>query len=130
MIRVFIQDENGAVTVDYVVFLGGVVWMGMTIVGDVARATMHLTDRVNERTSYELIISEIQQSYSSGVAPVADDTGDQGGNDNGDEPDDDGDSGSSDEGLGNPGNDKNVGRAGENPNGKGGWGNGSKGRSE
>jgi hypothetical protein len=32
--------------------------------------------------------------------------------------------------VGNPGNDKPVGRSGEKPNGKDGWGGGSKGRSD
>jgi len=121
MLKTFIHDESGAVTVDYVVFLGGVATMALTIVSDIAQATMSITDRINERTSYESIIAEIEQSYGTDRPVVV------GNNDS-----DSGDSstGSGGQGYGNPGNDKDVGKAGENPNGKGGWGNGRKGRSE
>jgi hypothetical protein len=83
--------------------------MALSVVGDIAQGTLNLTDRIFERTTFESIIAEVEQSYS------ATGSGDIGGNANGN---------------GNPGNDKDVGKAGENPSGKGGWGNGSKGRSE
>lgn len=120
MLKRFWNDESGAVTVDYVVFLGGVVWMGMTVVGDVARASMSLTDQVVERMSYSAIVADIYGAFGpDSVAQNAGVEGDAGSNpDNG-----------SESGAGNPGNNKNVGNAGENPNGKGGWGSGDKGRS-
>jgi Flp pilus assembly pilin Flp len=140
MLRNFINDESGAVTVDYVVFLGGVATMALTIVSDIAQATMTITDRINERTSYESIIAEIEQSYSTAGSVEAADggggsSGNSGSDDAGSQDSDPGSgdsngSGSDGKGYGNPGNDKNVGKAGENPNGKGGWGNGKKGRSE
>lgn len=133
MFKDFFRDESGAVTVDYVVFLGGVATMALTIVGDIAQATMSLTDRINERTSYESIVAEIEQSYSPAKSrEIADNNdGAQAGSDDGDgSGENPGGSGSDGEGYGNPGNDKNVGKAGENPNGKGGWGNGSKGKSQ
>jgi hypothetical protein len=41
-----------------------------------------------------------------------------------------GNGGGGNPGAGNPGNDSSVGNAGENPDGQGGWGGGSKGRSD
>jgi len=77
MIGRFLRDESGAVTVDYTVFLGGVIWMGMTIVGDVATATMFVTDKVNTRMSYARIVEEIHGSF--GPDSVAGGGGDEDG---------------------------------------------------
>jgi len=133
MFKKFFHDESGAVTVDYVVFLGGVATMALTIVGDIAQATMSLTDRINERASYETIVAEIEQSYSPAKSrEIADDSDDAeaGSGDDDGSGENPGDSDADDEGYGNPGNDKDVGKAGENPNGKGGWGNGTRGKSQ
>lgn len=110
--REFLLDDSGAVTADSAIVMGGVIWMAGAVVSDVSVATMGVTDKINERLEYASIIAEIVGSPSEGA-----ENGDTG----------------SDEGVdcvGNPGNDKCVGNAGENPNGQGGWGDGTQGQSQ
>ncbi len=114
----FLRDESGAVTVDSVVVLGGSMWMSLALAVDVGAATIDVTEKINERLEYSNIVAEILGEYGpgsdldGGSAPQSGSDGDAGcGN------------------PGNPGNDKCVGNAGENPNGKGGWGEGDRGRS-
>ena len=156
MFKDFLLDESGAVTVDYTVFLGGVVWMGLTVVGDVSAAMMYLSERTEGQMSYEHIYEQVygvtetsgplpgpdaggsgesddpgdsgdsSESGDSGGSGSSGDSGSSGGSDGSSGSDDSGSSGS---GAGNPGNDKNVGKSGENPNGKGGWGRGDRGKS-
>jgi len=89
----FLRDETGAVTVDEVVVLGGSMWMAMALVTDIGYATMSVTDKINDRLEYATVISEILGEYG----PGSDRAGSVEGN--------------------NPGNDKEVGNAGESPNG-------------
>lgn len=113
LIEEFIKDETGAVTVDAVVVIGGSMLMGQTIVMDVSRGVMSLSDRMDARL--EAIGDDYLpggQYYPGNAQPTSGTGGETGGNN------------------GNPGNDKNVGNAGENPNGQGGWGGGSNGMSD
>ncbi len=102
----FLRDEGGAVTVDSVAVLGGSAWMAVALVGDVAAATLDLSEDISNRLEYASVLAEILDDYGPGS------------------------------GIGspfceaNPGNDKCVGNAGENPNGQGGWGGGSYGASD
>lgn len=100
----FLRDESGAVTIDSVVVLGGSMYMAMAIVADVGYATMGVTEKINERLEYATIIAEILDDYG---------------------PDD-----NSVDCAANPGNDKCVGNAGEDPNGTGDWGDGTQGMSQ
>ena len=111
----FLRDDTGAVTVDSVGVIGGSIWMAMTIAGDIGAATLVLSEKIDNRLEYESILQEILDSHGPEAVVV-----------------DESDSGSDDEVdcVGNPGNDKCVGNAGENPNGQGGWGSGSRGRSD
>ncbi|MCB1336421.1 MAG: hypothetical protein KDK10_02825 [Maritimibacter sp.] len=107
--KTFLLDDSGAVTVDSVIVMGGVVWMGAAVVGDIGVATMGVTDRINERLEYSSVIAEILGDYGPGSEL---------------------DGGSMECNAANPGNDKCVGNAGENPNGDDDWGSGSNGRSD
>lgn len=108
----FIRDEAGAVSVDFIVVWGGSMWMALGLVGDIGTATLSVTDKINDRLEYTSVVAEIVGDYGPGSG---------GGTDSA--------SGGTVDCVGNPGNDKCVGNAGENPNGKGGWGSGSNGRS-
>lgn len=111
----FLRDETGAVTVDSVIVFGGSVWMAAAVVSDVSVATMGVTDKINERLEYSSIVAEIMGEYGPGGAQDSgSDTGSRA------------ESGAC---AGNPGNDKCVGNAGENPDGGDDWGTGSHGKS-
>lgn len=71
MIRRFLRDESGAATVDYAVFPGGAVWMGMTVVGDIASATMFVTERVNTRMTYASIVEDIYGTFGPDSVALA-----------------------------------------------------------
>lgn len=108
--KTFLLDDSGAVTVDSVIVMGGVVWMGAAVVGDIGVATMGVTDRINERLEYSSVIADILGEYGPGAEQ-----------DGGEEEVDC---------VGNPGNAKCVGNAGENPNGDDDWGTGSQGQGD
>ncbi|WP_298491973.1 hypothetical protein [uncultured Maritimibacter sp.] len=119
-IGAFLRDETGAITVDFVVVVGGSMLMGYTVVTDVSRGTLNFA---NDIDSYLTAISELDLTKTRGQIVV----------------DPDAFSNSSDLSAGtdgqtssggNPGNDKDVGNAGENPNGSGDWGSGSNGMSD
>lgn len=96
--KTFLLDDSGAVTVDSVVVMGGVVWMGAAVVSDIGFATMSVTDKINERLEYSSVIAEILGDYGPGNEVTPEFC------------------------AGNPGNAKCVGNAGEDPNEQGGWG--------
>lgn len=143
----FWTREDGAVTADYVVLLGGIVGVGITVVAEVKAGLDTLSTKIaTEIASIEVDpYAEIAVGGSSGgdgssggassggsggSSAGSGGTGSSGsGSGGGTGGGDTGSGGSGTGGLGNPGNDKNVGKAGENPNGKGGWGSGSKGKS-
>lgn len=110
----FLRDESGAVTVDSVVVLGGSVWMAAVVVGDISVATLDVGAKINQRLEYASILAEILDDYGPGTNVGGEDVG------GAEEVDC----------VGNPGNDKCVGNAGENPNGGDDWGSGSNGMSD
>lgn len=142
----FFQEEDGAVTVDYVMFTGAIFSLGVSVAGSVAEGAGGLGQRVENRlSSFNVTLGGLQGLAGSGgggpaVAGLdpdiiemagldpaeieglmADLAAEQEGGDAG---------GQAGGGLGNPGNHKPVGNAGEDPNGKGGWGGGSHGMSD
>lgn len=120
-IKRFLRDENGFVTIESLVVMGGSVWMAGVVLTDITIATIGVTTRLETRLDYTSIVAEVLQEYGpestsdSGVVS-SEQTG----------------SGSNgeDDCVGNPGNDKCVGNAGENPNGGSDWGSGSNGMSD
>lgn len=102
----FLRDESGAVTVDSVVVLGGSAYMALALVADVGYATMSVTDKINERLEYSTVLAEILRDYGPGSERAG-----------------------SVDGY-NPGNDKEVGNAGEDPNASGEFGDGIRGVSQ
>lgn len=137
----FIDDEDGAASVDGVVVIGGALWMCFSVMADVSAATLDLGKDINNRIEYSQVLNEILKSHgpggtgqsapeaSPGTAPSGEGGGSAGGG-GGSTGGGGGGSGGGGGGAGNPGNDKAVGNAGENPNGRGGWGSGSHGRSK
>ena len=109
--RKFLADESGNATIESLVVIGGSVWMAGVVLTDVSVATMGVTERLEHRLEYTSIVSDILSDYgpSSGSASSGADA---------------------EFCAGNPGNDKCVGNAGEEPNGKDGWGEGTRGRSD
>ena len=102
----FIKDQSGAIAVDMVGLTGAAVLLGVGAVEMVSRGVESSADDVRTKTA----AISAGQTYG-GLSWYNTRSGASGGE-------------------GNPGNDKAVGKAGENPNGKGGWGTGSKGKSE
>lgn len=133
----FLRDEEGAVTVEYVVVVGGTVTMVTRLMIDIsvavaAFATMTGDFLASDHLSDMLFNTHYNSSYS---APA-----DGGGTDDGTatESGTTSDSGTATDGGtddgstatdGNPGNDKDVGKAGETPDGGDDWGTGSNGKS-
>ena len=108
----FLRDERGNVTIESLVVIGGSVWMMGVVVGDISVATMGVTERLENRLEYSSIINDILDSHG---------------------PDSELAGGSGDDPEfcdANPGNEKCVGNAGENPNGGDDWGSGSNGMSD
>ncbi|WP_138422155.1 hypothetical protein [Maritimibacter alexandrii] len=111
----FAADEGGAVTTDAVVFWAGLILMAQTVVTDVSHGVMIVADGISgaigEIAATNLTLQEIAGLAGQDATPTAGE-------------------GTQTPSSGNPGNDKDVGRAGENPNGTDDWGTGSQGRSQ
>lgn len=143
----FLSDETGAVTVDFVVFWGGSMLMAYTVVGDVSHGVINVAGGISGALE-EIAATNLSLEEVTGIATTrapagsGDDNGSDASNTDtsGSESDGSQDSGSTDtgsgesdsgtSGSGNPGNDKDVGNAGENPNGSDNWGSGSNGMSD
>lgn len=106
----FLRDESGNATIESLVVIGGSVWMAGVVVTDVTFASMTVTEKLNNRLEYTSIVSDILGDFGPEIDNVA--------------------SVDPDFCAGNPGNDKCVGNAGENPNGDDDWGTGSNGRGD
>lgn len=127
----FVDDDSGAVTVDFVVITGGVIGLGLAVVGEVRSGAVDLAGGINASLGGASVAS-IQQalanvhagggggSGSSEAGGASEGSAGQGGSGAGVGPS---------AGLGNPGNDKPVGKAGENPSGKD-FGDGIRGNSQ
>jgi len=120
-IKEFLRDERGNVTIESLVVLGGSVWMAMVVVSDITFAAVGVSNRIENQLEYSSIINQILDSHGPDSEQAGGSDGGSGGG-----------SGSDDEVdcVGNPGNDKCVGNAGENPNGGDDWGSGSNGMSD
>lgn len=139
-LNTFLEDETGAISVEFTVFWGGIIMMSYTIVGDVSHGVLNasntLRGALDEIAATNLSLDEIRAlNGDDGSSDDEDedtgsdeDTDDSGSDDSGS--DDSGSDDSGDSGTGNPGNDKDVGQAGETPNGDDDWGSGSRGRSD
>jgi hypothetical protein len=148
----FFGREDGAVTVDYVVILGAVIGLGLAVTGSVASGTIDYGDAISsyllnvdvsdgasdgsdveatDDNSSDTSTDSSSDSSSDGNSSESDGS-DDGSSDSSSSDGNSGDSSSSDNssggsGSGNPGNDKDVGNAGETPNGSDNWGSGSNG---
>lgn len=105
-IKTFLRDERGNATIESLVVIGGSVWMMGVVLTDVSVATMDVTERLGHRLEYTSIVSDILGDFGTPVDSNPDFC------------------------AANPGNDKCVGNAGENPNGGDDWGGGTVGRSD
>ena len=101
-LRKFAADEGGAVTTDAVVFWAGLILMAQTVVTDVSHGVMIVADGISGAIE-EIAATNLSLQEIAGLAGQ-----------DATEPAGEGTQPSS---SGNPGNDKDVGRAGENPNG-------------
>ena len=133
-VKKFLRDEGGNVTIESLVVIGGSVWMAGVILTDISTATMAVTERLETRLEYRSIVEDILGGYGTEQQQASYSEPDDGGTGTTDEGTgtDDGGSGGEDEVdcVGNPGNNKCVGNAGENPNGGDGWGSGSNGQGD
>ncbi|SLN45812.1 hypothetical protein AQS8620_01875 [Aquimixticola soesokkakensis] len=135
----FVQDEEGAVTADFLGILTVAITLSMTVTGDVAGGAMALGEKISARLSGMSIASTIASTVGS-VDDIASGitlgdvlangsfgfglgAGELGAGELGN-----GDLDGADA-PGNPGNDHAVGGAGETPNGGDAWGSGSNGMS-
>jgi len=153
-LQTFIREESGAVTVDYVVLLAGLIALSLaatlSIGGSIQTYSDALATTLGEEIDFLGGIDNNVASTSGTGESAAESTGESAGESTGTSGSDGtsastgastGSStsasiGSSSDGTssstgstGNPGNDKDVGKAGENPNGSSDWGSGSRGRS-
>lgn len=134
VLKSYARKDDGTVTVDFVVLNAALLALGIAVLSSVARGGMDFSDALaNHIEAVETGVGG-QGSQGEGVGSSEGDqegdghSGASNGGDTGGDTGTDAGSGSSG-GQGNPGNDRDVGRAGETPNGQDGWGSGSQGRS-
>ena len=127
----FLRDEGGNVTIESLVVIGGSVWMAGVLISDITFATMVVSERLNTRLEYTSIVEDILGGYGTeeqqakySDPEVSDETDETDYADDSDDTEDEVDC------VGNPGNNKCVGNAGENPNGSDDWGSGSNGQGD
>jgi negative regulator of sigma E activity len=153
LIKKFLAGQSGAVTVDYMVLLAAMVWLGVVSVNAVFSGSDKVASEIDDHLNFANIVSAAtsasdssasasndqsnEDSSSSSDSASADSSSGDSSSESSSSDHGSSDHGSSDKGAssdssgeGNPGNDKSVGHAGENPNHKGGWGSGSKGKSD
>lgn len=131
--RRFLRSEAGAVTADFMVITGLIISLALAVAGIVGAGAIQMTGAISSNLSGMDLSQNHAGSGGTGADDAADDaSGDSGsdtgtGSGSGDAgPADDGNGGGGGANLGNPGNDKDVGKAGETP-GKG-AGNGKSGK--
>ncbi|MCB1328705.1 MAG: hypothetical protein KDK28_04250 [Maritimibacter sp.] len=66
ILKNFLCDETGAMSVDAMVVLGGTTWMLMVVVSDIGTATLDLADRVGHEMQYNSVIYDILEGYGPG----------------------------------------------------------------
>ncbi|HBZ44185.1 MAG TPA: hypothetical protein DEO85_09065 [Maritimibacter sp.] len=110
----FFLDETGAVSVDAVVVIGGSILIAQTVITDISEGMVTLSDKMNAR--FEQIAVDQLDNAATVYTPTSSTTTPA--------------QASAGPTAGNPGNDKAVGNAGENPNGSDDWGDGTQGKSQ
>ncbi len=63
ILKTFLRDETGAMSVDAIVVLGGATWMLMVVVSDIGLATIDLADRVGHELQYNSVVNDILEGY-------------------------------------------------------------------
>ncbi|MCB1359477.1 MAG: hypothetical protein KDK53_24185 [Maritimibacter sp.] len=63
ILKNFLFNETGAMSVDAIVVLGGATWMLMVVVSDIGLATVDLADRVGHELQYNSVINDILEGY-------------------------------------------------------------------
>lgn len=130
---IFWKEESGQLSVDWTVLVASLVGVSIAAATSVSISVRDVTDEydgINTGTGMMTMFAGRDDASGGGSGTGSGTGGNTGSGSN--------DSASGDSGggadaafcAGNPGNDKCVGKAGENPNGKGGWGGGTKGRSD